>query len=473
MITNLRMSFFHKKLPIFAAVFILISSVFASFGFVRNAYAIADGSLVKTAGASAVYFVFNNKRYAFPSQGTYYSWYSNFYFVETVSPEALAALPLAGNVTYRPGFRMLKISSDPKVYAVSRFGVLHWIQTADVANALYGVMWNKQIDDISDAFFVNYTVGAPISQASDYSVLGELKVISFDENIVGGNEPSSTNEDIAHVGSCQIFPADNAWNTVVSGLPVDPKSDAYMASIGLSNFVHPDFGSNRSYGMPANIVSAGQQKVPVTFLAYANQSDPGPYPIPPNAAVESGPDAHLLVVDKDACRLYEMYNAKKTASGWSADAGAVWNLNSNALRPKNWTSADAAGLPIYPGLAKFDEANSGVITHALRFTAPRTQNGYVSPATHEAGIANSNYPPMGLRVRLKASFDTSKFTGQSKAIAEALKKYGMILADNGSSWYISGQTDSRWNDADLHQLKSIPGSAFEAVYAGPITIGTR
>jgi hypothetical protein len=216
-------------------------------------------------------------------------------------------------------------------------------------------------------------------------------------------------------------------------------------------------------------VPAGQPTVPIDFVEYGDESDPGPYPIPPDAPVEAGGDRHVLVVRQGECKLYELYHAEHIGPGWEAGSGAVWDLRSNALRPEGWTSADAAGLPILPGLVRYDEASTGSIRHALRFTVWRSQRGYIHPATHQAGSTdNPDYPPMGLRLRLKSSFDISGYTGQARAVLEALKTYGMIVADNGTSWYISGGTDPRWNDDDLDQLKGVPGSAFEVVQTGTI-----
>src|SRR5271166_3772353 len=253
---------------------------------------------------------------------------------------------------------------------------------------------------------------------------------------------------VAAIGGCQVFPSDNAWNEDVSGLPVDPMSATYLASMNASTTnLHPDYGS---------------------------ESDPGPYPIPPNAPVEGGSgstgDRHVLVVDVDHCIDYEMYYAFYVGPGWNAGSGAVWHFNSDALRPYYWTSADAAGLPIVAGLARYDETvQTGAIYHALRFTVQKTQAGFILPATHFASnCASLNCPPMGLRVRLKASYDISHFTGASLVILTALKKYGMMIADNGSDWYISGSTDIRWDDNDLNQLKSVPASAFEVVSTGAI-----
>jgi hypothetical protein len=286
----------------------------------------------------------------------------------------------------------------------------------------------------------------------------------------GGDGGSGVPGGGGSIGSCTVFPPDNPWNLDVSGAAVDPNSDAYMAHMNAgTKKLHPDFGSDPTYGIPYVVVPGSQAKVPVKF-DYASESDPGPYPIPANAPVESGGDSHVLVIDKDNCLLYEMFGSKADgAGGWTAGSGALFDLKSNKLRPDNWTSADAAGLPIFPGLARTQETTAGVINHALRFTAAKTQNAYVHPATHGASSDTSaDAPPMGLRVRLKASYDLSKVTGQSLVILTALKKYGMFLADNGSDWYISGSTDTSWNDDDLNQVKAVPASAFEVVKLGTI-----
>jgi hypothetical protein len=275
---------------------------------------------------------------------------------------------------------------------------------------------------------------------------------------------------LTKIGGCQIFPPNNPWNANVSNLRVNPNSAEYIASIDLTKqFLHPDFGSNPTYGIPYTVVNKSQPFVPITITPYASESNPGPYPIPLNAPVESGSDRHVIVIDTGNCHLYEMYDARQVGTGWTCASGAVLNLNSNALRPTGWTSADAAGLPILPGIALYSEVSSGVINHALRFTVDESEDGFISPATHEAGsTSNPAFPPMGLRLRLKASFSLAGFHGEALVILTALKKYGMIVADNGSSWYISGDTDPRWNDNDLDQLKSVPGNTFEAVETGPI-----
>jgi hypothetical protein len=274
----------------------------------------------------------------------------------------------------------------------------------------------------------------------------------------------------AAIAGCPAFPADNAWRRDISHDPVDPRSAAYIASINATRtYVHPDFGSNPSYGIPYQVVPSTQRKVPVTFTDYGDESDPGPYPVPLDARVEAGSDAHVLVAQQGTCKLFELYNAHRNGNGWNASSGALFDLRSDRLRPDGWTSADAAGLPILPGLVRYDEVQSGVIRHALRFTVQRTQRGYIHPATHFASSNTSpDLPPMGLRLRLKASYDVSRFTGASRVVLNALRTYGMIVADNGSSWFISGSTDSRWIDANLEQLKGVPGSAFEVVRSGTI-----
>jgi hypothetical protein len=238
--------------------------------------------------------------------------------------------------------------------------------------------------------------------------------------------------------------------------------------------LHPDFGSNPEYGIPYVTVPGSQPKVPVSF-EYADESDPGPYPIPKDAPIEGGPngdgDRHILVVDRDNCVLYETFDSHPDGAGFRCGSGAIFDLRSNKLRPAGWTSADAAGLPIFPGLVRYDEAvEKGEIKHALRFTVRRTQKGYVTPATHQAGASDdANLPPLGIRVRLKASFDVAKFKGAPRAVLVALQRYGMFLADNGSDWFISGASDPRWNDDELAPLKTVPASAFEVVkLAGPV-----
>jgi len=263
--------------------------------------------------------------------------------------------------------------------------------------------------------------------------------------------------------NCPIFPASNVWNRPVDNLPVAKDSAAIIKNIGPNIGLHPDFGSYAGYGIPYNVVGASTKKVRVKFL-YKSQSDKGPYPIPVHPKIEAGSDHHLLIVDSATCYLYELWEAVKTAKGWTAGSGAIWNLESNKLRPAGWTSADAAGLPILPGLVRYEEVQSGVIDHALRFTVPDTRTRYIYPARHEAGDTNSaNFPPMGLRLRLKASVSLAGFSTEDQVLLQAMKTYGIIVADNGSPWYISGASDPRWNDSDLHLIDEITGSDFEVV----------
>lgn len=281
----------------------------------------------------------------------------------------------------------------------------------------------------------------------------------------------------ASLNGKRVFPVDNPWNQDISGAPVDPNSANLIASVGLTASLHPDFGTvwnGAPNGIPYVVVSGAQVKVPITFTDYGDESDPGPYPVPPDAPVEGGPNAtgdrHVIAVDRDNWKLYELYSAFPSGAGWTAAGGAVFDLNSNALRPAGWTSADAAGLPIFAGLVRYDEVfGQKEITHALRFTAQRTRRAYVSPARHFASSDTSvNLPPMGMRVRLKASFDMSGFSPAMQVILRALKKYGMILADNGSNWYVSGAPDPRWSDDELSTLKAVKGSDFEVVQMGTI-----
>ena len=286
----------------------------------------------------------------------------------------------------------------------------------------------------------------------------------------------------ATVGGCPLFPTDNIWNRDISSLPVHRNSANFISSIGLTSHVHADFGAGLYNGAPIGIpyivVPGSQPYVPVSFN-YASESNPGPYPIPSNAPIEGGSqsngDRHVIVVDSGICRLYEMYAAYPQSNGsWKAGSGAVWNLNSDVLRPNTWTSADAAGLPILPGLVRYDEIASGAINHALRFTVNSSQSAFLWPARHYASSStNPNLPPMGLRLRLKANANISSFSRTNQIILTALKRYGMIVADNGSSWYISGAPDNRWNNDDLHVLDTIPGSDFEAVDESSLQINAN
>jgi len=267
--------------------------------------------------------------------------------------------------------------------------------------------------------------------------------------------------------SCPIFPANNPWNQRVDKLPVAANSAQLIASIGLDTALHPDFGSGlydgTSIGIPFDVVSKSTPRSRVSF-DYSDESDHVAYPIPKNVHIEGGSDHHAILVDRSSCRLYELFALERTSTGWHAGSGATWDLRSNHLRPAGWTSADAAGLPIFPGLARYDEVARGVIDHALRFTAERTRSAYVYPARHDASSSDDpSLPPMGLRVRLKADVDISGFPRQARIVLQALKTYGMILADNGSSWYITGAPSPGWSNDALHTLGRITGSDFEVV----------
>jgi hypothetical protein len=287
------------------------------------------------------------------------------------------------------------------------------------------------------------------------------------------------------LGDCPVFPQpaanpgapavadESAWSQDVSAAPVDPRSDDYIAYINShgGGALHPDFGSPRAYGFPYAVVGRKAKRSRVHFPAYGDESDHGRYRVPPHAPVEGGNhsdgDRHVLVVDRARCRLYELYRAffkRRPHKHWNADSGVIWNLRSAARRPDGFTSADAAGLPIFPGLVRFDEAKRGAVNHAIRVTFDSTQDAWVHPASHCAGdTGNPNAPPMGLRLRLRAGYDISGITGLAHSIAVALKRYGLIVADVGSNWFFGGTSDHRWPDATLDQLKAISGSAFEVV----------
>jgi hypothetical protein len=277
------------------------------------------------------------------------------------------------------------------------------------------------------------------------------------------------------VSGVPLFPPDHIWNTRIDSLPVDPHSAEYIGTIGSDNYLHADFGSGvyEGYpiGIPYNLVNGSQEKKTVVF-EYADESDPGPYPIPDNPLIEGGSDHHILIIDRDARILYELFAAEKQVDGsWSAGSGAVFNVSDYVLRPSGWTSADAAGLAILPGLVRYDEVSAGEINHALRFTVPSTRRAYVWPARHYASsITDPAYPPMGQRFRLKSSFNSSGYPYQAKIVLEALKKYGMILSDNGAPWYVTGVPDEQWDNDALHTLHQLKGSDFEAVNCSSLMI---
>jgi hypothetical protein len=279
--------------------------------------------------------------------------------------------------------------------------------------------------------------------------------------------------------NCSAFPDDNIWHADISKLPVDSHSAAWLASTGATSGrkLHPDFGPSGDpkapYGIPVTTVPGSHAKVPVRF-DYADESDRGPYPLGSDTKLESGGDAHAIIVDRDTCKLYETWDTRKTSTGWAAGSGAVWDLRSDALRPDGWTSADAAGLPILPGLLRPDEVAKGTIDHAVRVTFAQTAAAHIWPARHDAGSGpTATAPPMGARFRLKASYPLTGLRPDTKAVLTAFKKYGLILADNGSNWYFQGTADNAWPAGLLDQLKQVPASAFEAVNTSSLRISAN
>src|SRR5215813_7100890 len=311
--------------------------------------------------------------------------------------------------------------------------------------------------------------------------------------VIGFSLISFSSESFAQGGTCAgmdtgpgadlngfiPFPADNAWNTDISSMPVDPNSDNIIAFVGASSPLHPDFWAGlyngSKIGIRYQVVDATiQPTVPMRIVAYKTESDPGPMPVPPNALIEGYPnpddgDRHVLVLDRNGCWLYELYRGFKGHGAWKADSTAIWDMTTNEQRPYTWTSADAAGLPIFPGLVRFDEVLAGAINHAIRVTVPVTRQAFTPPASHWASSEQSqNAPPMGMRMRLKAGFDISGFPPNDQVILTALKQYGVIVADNGGAMFVSGAPDERWNNSDLDQLKTLTASDFEVVLMGPV-----
>jgi hypothetical protein len=277
-----------------------------------------------------------------------------------------------------------------------------------------------------------------------------------------------------HIGECPIYPSAHAWNQEIASAPLHPHSSeiiSHIQAIG-GKALHPDFGANPLYGIPFVVVPGTQPLVPITYGAYGDESDPGPFPIPLDAPIEGGGgggDSHVLVLQEQTCQLFELFAAHRTSGGWFADSGARFDLFTGAPRPVGWTSADAAGLAILPGLVRYDEVAAGLIQHAIRVTFSQTQNGFIAPASHSASSRNDpTLPAMGMRLRLSAGFNLSALTGQARVIATAMQRYGLIVADNGSNWFFQGAPSPGWNDDDLNQLKAIPGTAFEVVDTGPV-----
>ena len=269
---------------------------------------------------------------------------------------------------------------------------------------------------------------------------------------------------VVTLAGCPVFPADNYWNTPVDALPVHRSSSAWLDAVGHTQ-LHPDFGG--PYGIPITVTSK-PARTPVRF-DYADESDQARYPLRASTRIEDASDRHTIVVDSTRCRLYETWNTRRTAAGWRAGSGAIWNLRSNALRPAGWTSGDAAGLPILPGLLRWSEVRSGRITHAIRFTAPTSAPRYIWPARHQAGD-DPSAPPMGARFRLRRDFDLSGYSANTVTVLRAMQRYGLVLADNGTGWYFQGATSRHWPEALLDELKTIDSDAFEAVDTAPLMV---
>jgi hypothetical protein len=370
-------------------------------------------------------------------------------------------------------------TASPSVISPGQSSQLAWTVINADSLALNGIATTGSGTNISPATTTTYTLTASNSIGS---AAASVTVSVGSQTVAYGDMKSADLGAGANLNGAIPFPATNAWNTDISTAPVDTNSAALINSIGLGTGLHPEFGSGfysgAIIGIPYVVVAGTQPKVSVLFVSYGDESDPGPYPVPIDAPIEGqtadgspfGGDRHVLVIDRDSNLLYELANAYPQSDGsWQASCGAVFHLDSNTVRPTvqpGWTSADAAGLPIFPGLVRYEEAASGVIHHALRFTVNSTRQAYVPPATHWASsITDPNLPPMGMRVRLKSDFIIpSAFTAETKAILQALKTYGMFVADNGGNWYITGAPDPRWdNDKLVSELGSVKGSNFEVV----------
>jgi hypothetical protein len=371
-------------------------------------------------------------------------------------------------------------AASPSVITAGQGSQLTWSVSGAESLNINGSAVSGDNMNVSPVTTTTYTITATNSAGSSHATV--TVTVGSSATVVYGDLHGSDLGAGANLNGAVPFPADNAWNRDVSADPVDANSAAIIANIGLATGLHPDFGSGLYNGAPIGIpyvvVAGGQPRVPILFAAYGDESDPGPYPVPADAPIEGqqadgsafGGDRHVLVIERDANRLYEMGNAYPQPDySWQASGGAVFHLDSNVVRPggqPGWTSADAAGLPIFPGLARYEEASYGVIRHALRFTVSTTRKAYVPPATHWASSNTSaDRPPMGMRVRLKACYVIpAGFSTESKAILQALKTYGMFVADNGSNWYISGAPDPRWNNDKLvSELGSVRGENFEVL----------
>lgn len=384
------------------------------------------------------------------------------------SPAVAQTLPqIAGPIPAQGGVALVSSNADATPAQI--------VAASEMAGCTTRSVWVAQGGEL-----LGYVVGAPSFVNSGFPALLPAGALLL---LCDGPTPVAPPTVNAPGLSCPLLPADNIWNTRVDDLPVHAQSSSWVTTIGASKSFHPDFGSGEwppGSGAPIGIPYIevnGAPKVSVSF-GYASESDPGPYPIPANAPIEGGPnsggDRHVLVVDRSDCTLYELFDAHPQSDGsWTAGSGAIFDLTSNDLRPSGWTSADAAGLPILPGLIRYDEVAAGEITHAIRFTAPQTQQAFVWPATHFASsLTGAEYPPMGARFRLRADFDLGGYHPDVQVILRGMQRYGLVLADNGSSWFLSGAPDERWDNAVLRELKELQGSDFEAIDVSSLQVSS-
>ncbi len=494
--------------------------------------AVSDKSLVKAQGSATVYFVYQGKRYGFPGEKIFWSWYSDFSSVISVTPSELAQYGLAGNVTFKPG-TLIKLSSDPKVYAISRYGILHWVTSEAIAKSIFGTDWNKKMFDLSDAFFAHYTVGQDVTTVAQFSLALEQGLTGIEQNLPGQNNAGNTNtnaptntntntipssnsitnttvnipvppvvpppvanNNVQKVGTCQIYPADNTWNTDISAYPIHAKSATWIAAITPTFTFHPGFT------IPYDIVDSSVTPFVSTFCStapgtsYCFNSDlsvnggPGSMPIPSTAHVQGGPngttDRHVVVIDTHDCKEYEIYRAFPRANGdWDGVSGGIFDLTTNVPRTFKKPATTAGNMPLYPGMVKFAEVQAGQINHALSMSidAMQMQNAAIAPATGYASIApnptDPNLIPMGARFRLKASYDISwlKPWPQAYVMAKAMQQYGLVIGDGegasvngvwqGNSGTFNGESNPGWIYwPDIFKLKQIPASALEVVDTG-------
>ncbi len=396
----------------------------------------------------------------FKTPGTSYRGYLSFKVGPTVTRASVSGLRIT--INYKGPAK----STQAWNWLLYDWNTSAWVKIGDNSLARANIWKTLTFTATSPLRFINTTTKEIRLQLTSGNASGDAKIDYAAILVTYNPTPTAIPSPTPSSSNCALFPTDNIWNTPIDTLPIHAQSSAWVNSIGRYTGFHMDFGSGTwdggPIGIPFNIVSSAGTGYQTVSFYYPEESDPGPYPIPANPLREYGSDHHILLLDTDTCTLYEIYDASYANGQWSAGSGAIWNLNSNALRPAGWTSADAAGLPMLPGLVRYDEIAAGEIKHALRFTASQTA-GYTWPARHLTAPASSGIPPMGARFRLKASYNISSFPAELQVILTAMKKYGIILADNGAPWYVSGAPDERWNNDMLHQLDVLTGDDFEAV----------